>query len=239
MKTHKEQKLLEMYEAKGFGTCEICEECRMDVISAGHSRLSFPAGAFFVGENFDIQNIKLLIVGKIARGDYGDTYGGGMCNGRDLYNGTGKYPESKSWPFWAYTRQIAKNIFGVETCENIAMTNIVQCNNSEDIDMTLGTTKNHCIVDLGAVKEEIRVIKPNTVIFYTVVDYGNYTEHAFDEYSQKIATRIAVGQKSMKWNEGVGIIDGSPVNVLCIGHPERLNKNDYTNAVSQWIKQVN
>jgi len=227
-----------MYKHKGFGACAICKKCRQDVVESGQEPLSFPVGAFFVGEKFEIHKnkIRLLVVGKVARGEYDSQYGGGLKCGRDLWNGKGEYNNSKSWAFWAYTREIVQILFGDESAENIAMTNIIQCNNSSDIDITTDSTKKHCIVELGAIKEEIKIIKPNIIIFYTIVNYGSHIPYAFDTFSEKVTTKKKIGQKYMVWQEAVGMIDGSTINVLNIGHPERMKKIEYTSAVAEWVK---
>jgi len=235
-----ERKLIKMYEAKGFGVCDICRKCRDDVINTGKDPLWFPMGAFLAGSKMGNQKIKLLIVGKAARGDLGSAseYGYGLKCGRDLYNGNNAW-KSSSWAFWGYTRQIVEMVFGNSCVENIAITNIIQCNNSLNVDTTRYSTKQHCIEELGAIKEEIRIVNPNTIVFYTAVGYYEFTRFAFDEFTEKVSTRISIGKKEMLWQEGAGIIDGAFINTLCTGHPERMNKREYTNAVVEWIKRVN
>jgi hypothetical protein len=221
--TPKEEQLTKMYRDEGFGECGICKKCQDDVTQANQKPLSKPVGAFCVGEHFDENAIKVLFVGKVARGEYS-----GIGRGRTLWADEG-------WSFWEYTRCITNKVFGDESIENIALTNIIQCNNSNDFDKTLASTKKHCIVELRAIRKEIEIIKPNRIVFYTVANYDDYIPYIFDEFYEGVSTQKEIGAKKMTWKEAVGVISGVSINILRIEHPERKKKADYVNAVSEWI----
>lgn len=225
----KERELLEMYESKGLGTCEICQKCRVKVEAAGKPPLFPPVGAFFVGDDFYQHAIRLLIVGKEARGKYEGyaLYG----RGRELYNTFGSH-------FWDYTKEIVRKVFGDASSENIAVTNIVQCNNAGT---TRRSTLQCCVQELGAIREEIKIIRPNTVVFYAATGsapYAQFIRHAFDDYSETENKSVKVGALMIPMIEGIGIADGEKVNVLNTWHPERKDKNDYTAKVAEWVKRV-
>jgi hypothetical protein len=233
----KEKLLVDMYKAKGFGTCGICKKCRQEILDAGQEGLYPPVGAFSVGANFDNQKIKLMIVGKVARGEYPDGYGAGL---REAQKSGGMWG-NRSWAFWNYTRLICKNVYGDDSIGHIALTNIIQCNNSHDIDVSTTTTIKYCIAELKVLKEEIKIIKPNTIVFYTVAKYDDYISLLFDEYNETVVTTKAIGKKTMPWRESIGVIEGfeAKINILRVGHPERMKKVDYTDEVSEWVLRVN
>ncbi|MDR0861774.1 MAG: uracil-DNA glycosylase family protein [Oscillospiraceae bacterium] len=219
--TPKEEQLAKMYLYEGFGKCDICKECQ----KAAGETLNEPVGAFCVGEHFDENAIRVLFVGKVARGKYN-----GFNEGRRLW--------TEPWKFWYYTRCITNKVFGNESIENIAITNIIQCNNSEGKDLTTKETKDHCINELRAIRKEIEIIKPNKIVFYTVVNYDKYVPGIFDEFREGVNMEKDIGAKKMKWREAVGIIGGESMNILRIGHPERMNKAAYVCEVSKWIKDM-
>ena len=41
----------------------------------------------------------------------------------------------------------------------------------------------------------------------------------------------------MPWWEFSGYIDNDNIKILRVGHPERKKKNDYVNAITNWIKE--
>ena len=141
MATHNqtEEKLLAMYERIGMGTCPSCRSCHGAI-----TNLSPPITAWGVGNNFCNERKKILFVGKNARGYFPKPMNGNFHevfnDGRQLWQG--------SWAYWSYTREITKKIFGDDSFEHIAFTNLVKCNDSPDKDTTTDSIKSNCICDL-------------------------------------------------------------------------------------------
>lgn len=222
-----ERKLINLYDSTFENDCELCLKCRNEVTD-----LSRPVSAWMVGCDFKNQNIRLLFVGKTARGDFEKTdckYINVFAHSRELFN-TG-------WHYWTYTKEIAKKIFGDEWMERIAVTNIVKCNNSESVDTSTECMKNNCIIELGMLRKEISAINPTHVIFYTGWAYDEYIKYAFDEIVEPgdwSSTKL-IGRYCSPWNEGTSKVSGRTIHFLRICHPERKKKDDFVNSVYDWI----
>ena len=224
-----ERQLLELYQSIDFGRNEICQSCRRECPG-----LTRPVGAWVVGKNFYLHKIRLLFVGKNARGEPGDQY-------QDLQSGfraSRDWLWQKQWPYWRYTRKISENIYGDDSIENIAFTNIVKCNDSMGRDTTSSVTKNHCICELNVIGREIAIIDPTHVVFYTSWGYDEHIQRIFDSFEIVKSTKIVIGRKKMPWLEARGVCGGGNINILRTGHPERMKKADYVSAICEWVSRV-
>lgn len=221
-----EQQLLALYQCIGFGRNEICLACRKECPG-----LTRPVGAWVVGKDFYSHAIRLLFVGKNARGEPGDHY-------QDFQSGfraSRDWLWQKQWPYWSYTRKISENIYGNDSIENIAFTNIVKCNDSIGKDTTSSCTKGHCIGELNVIGREIEVIDPTHIVFYTSWGYDDHIRHVFGSFEIVNNTEIAIGRKKMPWLEATGVCGGRNISILRAGHPERMKKTDYVSAICEWV----
>ena len=235
-------KILNYYKEIHLGKNDICTNC----IKINHKKncnLSSPNSMWKVGQNFSYQNNKILFVGKVARGE---NTGPKIDNLFEDSTALGdKLLLESSWAYWNYTREIIKNIYGnIESGkEKIAFTNMVKCNDSINTDKTTGTTKNHCIEQLGVIWNEIKLLRPNKIIFYTHFDYDRYITSFRPTYKFRditnITNRIKIGAKKMPWWERAFYDENGNIDTefLRIGHPERKNKIDFVREVTNWIKR--
>ncbi len=230
-----EQQLISLYKGFDFASNPICVECKKITPD-----LDGPIGAWAVGKKFSQSNPRVLFVGKVSRGEDGVLNDDFFCPfdfARELWKGYGAH-------FWNYTRDIVGKVFddnSDNSIENIAITNIVKCNNSVGCDNTCEFTKSQCIANLGVIREEIRCIKPTHVIFYTGRFYDGYIRNnVFDKDSFHIKrdTQVRNGNRKMPWMEAEATVMGQPVNILRTWHPERKNKEDFTLAISNWLKGI-
>lgn len=222
-----EEKLLAMYERIGMGNCRTCSICRDNV-----ENLSPPVTAWGVGNNFTNEHKKILFVGKNARGYFSKPLNGKF---HEVFDDSRQLWQN-SWPYWSYTREITGKIFGDDSFEHIAFTNLVKCNNSPDKDTTPDLIKRNCIRDLKVFSEEVKIIRPTHIIFYTSRYYDAYIPHAFDTFEHLSEDRKKIGAKYVPWDNVEATIDDLKIRVLVTGHPERLKKDDFTNAICSWIK---
>lgn len=224
----KEKCLLELYREIHFEENPICHKCKKEGTS-----LNRPIGAWLIGNEFYTHDTRVLFVGKNARGEPGETYRDFQFTFWDsrerLWN--------KSWPYWSYTRAITQKIYGNNSIENIAFTNIVKCNDSYGKDTTSEHTKSCCICELKEIGKEIAIIEPTHIIFYTSWGYDEYIHRIFDEFHIMQDTKISIGNKKMPWLEAYGSLNGKDVKILRIGHPERMKKSEYVSAVAEWIEK--
>lgn len=225
-----EEKLLKIYENLNIGNSEICKQCKME---CHNKNLSKPNSAWLVGNNLDIHDKRILFVGKNARGG---EYEENTKFTNHFYNSR-KGLWYMNWPYWNYTKCISNKIFGDDSPENIAFTNLIKCNFSLKEDTTTDEMKNNCIVYLKVIREEIKIIKPNKIIFYTNTDYDKFIPKIFDTFNLIYNKKEQIGQKTMPWGEYTGIINSSKIDILRVGHPERKCKSDFINKVCNWLNK--
>lgn len=225
-----ENNLLKLYEELHFNENPICQKCRKE-----NPALTRPIGAWLVGNNFYRNKDRILFVGKNARGEPGETYGDFQFTFGDSRDRLWH----KKWPYWSYTRAIAEHLYGNDSIENIAFTNIVKCNDSYGKDTTSWQAKNYCIGELSVIRKEAAVIRPTHIIFYTSWKYDDYIPKIFDTFTTVKSSKILIGKKEMPWLEAYGSLNKQKINILRIGHPERMKKSDYVSAVCEWVRQAN
>lgn len=224
-----ERRLSALYQSIDFGRNEVCRSCRRE--SPGLMR---PVGAWAVGKNFYLHEIRLLFVGKNARGEPGDLRQGF----RSGFRASRDWLWRKQWPYWSYTRKITENVYGDDNIENIAFTNIVKCNDSMGRDTTSSVTKDHCICELNVIGREIAIIDPTHIVFYTSRGYDDHIRRVFDSFETVRSTEIAIGRKKMPWLEATGACGGRRIHILRAGHPERMKKTDYVSAICEWVHRT-
>ncbi len=230
-----EKKLLEMYGEIGMGACDICRRCREE----NPGLYPRAVGCWFVGDEFERQEKRVLFIGKNARGAPAEDYeenrnGAPFLNEfrharRDLWD--------RSWAYWSYTRAVCENLFGDTGFEAAAFTNMVKCNGSDTRDTTTDSMRECCIAELGVIKREIEIIRPTHVVCITGADYDYRLTNLFDGLACTNAVSVAVGSKTMPWAEFDAVSGRREIKVLRVGHPERKKKEPYVAAVTQWLKK--
>lgn len=222
-----ELQLLNKYENAGLGCNKICVNCRKQ-----NGLTWLPTTAWFVGSKLKDNPHQVLFVGKSARGNPGNnlaTYSNVFDDGRKLWN--------CSWPYWSYTRTIVQQLFGDDSAEHIALSNIVKCNDSLSGDKTTPSMKQSCIVQNHFVREEIRIIQPTEIVFYTGRGYDEYLCSLFDKFDVIVDKTIPNGKVQIPWLEANAQINGKSMRVLRTAHPQNKNKEDFVNAVCNWVQQ--
>lgn len=228
-----EQKLVSLYDDIKLGACGICQKCRSD----NPGLYSKAVGCWFVGNVFESQEKRLLFIGKNARGMPAEKYAENQndkgfleefrCSRDGLW--------SVGWPYWRYTSEISRRLFGEAGMEAVAFTNMVKCNGSDTVDTTTASMKDYCINGLRVVRKEIEIIRPTHIIFYTHTQYDDWIPTVFDEiYCLRSENKI-IGQKLMPYDEYDCKIGNAGIKALRIGHPERMKKEDYISSVVDWV----
>lgn len=168
-----EEKILSCYNEIDLGTCEVCTRCHSD----NPTLYSKAVGMWFVGKFFEGQKNRVLFIGKNARGMPATEYKENQNNNGFLaeFRYSRENLIDKSWPYWSYTKEISKRLFGDMVMEAVAFTNMVKCNGSDTIDTTTESMKGYCIGDLAVVRREIEIIKPTHIVLYT----GTFRGHGF------------------------------------------------------------
>lgn len=235
------EEIFDSYKNLNLGKNPICERC---IESNNSSFFSKPISVWKIGDDFQNESNKILFVGKVHRG----ANLGPMIN--DLFQDATKVGnnllEYNSWAYWSYTREIIKSVHGniKEGKEKIAFTNLIKCNNSQTTDETTEFTKKSCLSDLKVVWNEIKILKPNKIIFYTNTDYDNYILNYKPSENFKDLTdrhkKIKIGAKYMPWWNRVFYDENRNVitEFLRVGHPERLKKAEFVSKLANWAKKI-
>lgn len=224
-----EKKLMEMYDSIKLGDNLICKECKASV-----PELSMPVSAWCVGNHFYEHEKRVLFVGKTARSDPGNVY----VSYRTAFHDTRELLWKMSWAYWNYTGGITEALYGEDSPEYIAFTNMVKCNDSPDIDTTSELVKRNCVCRLKVLSHEIDVIKPTHIVFYTNRDYDNVLPEAFDDFRVLKDDNVRVGQRSMPWMEASGSIGESGYQILRIGHPQYKKRDEFIRLVCNWVNET-
>ena len=223
-----EKSVFDMYGRCGLGTSKQCSSCRKE-----NPGLSKPISIWHVGDRYSVSEHRVLFVGKAARGSIEQD--AGSING--VLNGTavaGQLYHAVGWPFWSYTKAIANELYGEgDAWEKIAMTNMVKCNASETVDTTTGAAKWNCA---GYLRREIELLLPKNIVFYTNAWYDDAVASLFDRIEDPDRRDVPCGQKQMHLWSFSGVIGGHTMRVLRAGHPERMQKADYTGQIIAFIR---
>lgn len=218
-----EEKVFRMYEKINIGKSDLCQKCREQ-----NTDLSLPVSIWQVGDEYFDSEYKILFVGKVARGTPGDLCGDFM----DATERADELYQNAGWAYWNYTKTIAERIYNENAWEKIAFTNMVKCNNSDTIDTTTDSMRDFC---LSVLKEEIKILKPKNIVFYTK-GYDNQIEKLFDTVLDSETKEVFIGKKKMRSWTFRGMIDNNLSRVIRVGHPERMKKEDYVNHIVNFIK---
>lgn len=224
-----EKNVFDMYQSCQLGNSEKCNLCRKE-----NPELSKPISIWHVGEQYTESEHQVLFVGKVARGSIEQD--AGCING--VLDGTGVAEDlyhSVSWPFWSYTKAIANELYGEnDAWGKIAMTNMVKCNVSETTDTTTEMNKKNCAEYL---RRELELLCPKNIIFYTNERYDDAVTSLFDQIENADYCDVPCGQKQMHLWKFTGRIGEHVMRAMRAGHPERMQKEDYTNRLIRFIRE--
>ena len=247
-----ENEIVKMYNKISLGNKEKnkdCCECKNK-----NNKLNNPVGMWCVGKNWEKNKIKILFVGKNAVGDGQDDIKSSYFDPEVMkIDEKEKRFFSCKYKFWNYTKEISKQIFGDESCENIAVTNMVKCNDAAKTstykDTTKKETKEYCINKLNVIRKEIEIIKPTHIVFYTGLYYDGYifkekeNENVLFDSIKKINMPKNLSSdpfkvQAMWYREAFVKIKDIGINILRLGHPQGKAKVFFVNLVVNWINKT-
>ncbi len=206
---------------------EFCQKC--------NAAFKTPLLPWIVGEDYGKSKYRLMIVGKPHRGEATPV----SKNAFFMDNCIDWLINESSWAYWAYSREIAQQLYGPTGMNQIVLTNVVKCTNTNNADSTTNEMLDNCIRKNGVIWREIQELKPLNILFYT---HNLCFNHLKDiPFQKELLTeewkKVACGAKQLPWWERVILTDWGKVKILVTNHPERMNKNDYTRLIIDWIKK--
>jgi hypothetical protein len=239
MSKNLQSRIFDMYERKKVGRNLVCRECQKGCEAQG-LHLYGPLSFWHVGENYEQDPSRVLFVGKTARRTTGTKRRTGIWDVREY---AGDFFWEKTWAFWSYTKAILERVYGTPTLgwEKTALTNLMKCNNSGNVDTTTNAMKQSCLGNLKVFQAEVGLLKPKLIVFYTGPSYDTYLDDLFfgDNYIDHKEGFVRNGGKKMRWWDREFTLKGKPVlRFLRTSHPERQGKDGFIRKVSQWIGQA-
>jgi hypothetical protein len=230
------EEIFKMYSDLRIGENEVCKSCR-----SNEEFLTRPLSIYHVGENFSKEKDTILFVGKTAIG--GDDF---PCIDNLFSDGTPfgtqnldmMHKDSKMRSFYSYTHDIIEKYYGDYESgkKNIALTNMVKCNDTSTEDLTTYNVKDHCINKIGVIWKEIEILKPRRIIFYTGRKYDDYIDN-FEPIGYSRYLDEVVDEPNCIWhrryfnNEDEIILD-----ILRVYHPQRQDKEKFIGSAVSWLK---
>ena len=219
-----------------------CDQCDAQV---RHSLLPW-----LVGAKFPYSAERVLFIGKPHSGTPGEILPSGII---DPINEVKVSLWAKEWPCWSYTREIAENLYGESASDFIAFSNVIKCTNVEAEDGDSRSTDNttyqmaHCCIErLGVIWKEVERLEPMTIVFYTFGLFREMLENipvAVDGTIQEISTlnhSVPCGSKQLGWWERKCATSWTNnLRILVVGHPERMERQEYVALVTGWIRPSN
>lgn len=97
-----EDSLFKMYDDIHLCNSSLCKECQEKT-----TNLPLPVSFWFVGKCYEHETVRVIFVGKNARGGPGEK--------KDHYydsRNAAKVLWGRTWPYWSYIRTITEKIYG-------------------------------------------------------------------------------------------------------------------------------
>jgi len=186
--------IFKMYYAEKIGKNSLCIECRKNAIEKHKELTNGPVPIFHVGKNFENNDKKLLLIGRVAYGWKDElnplwekTF---QENEKHLYdiqttveNRSKQLFSEGITKYFEFIKNTLTEIYGnIDTAfDNVALTNYVHCNTGSVSDNIPQIVRNYCSnKDLnGFIHKEIEILKPTHILVLTK-DW-KYLRYAFDK----------------------------------------------------------
>ncbi|MEM2878955.1 MAG: hypothetical protein QXG10_05380 [Candidatus Hadarchaeales archaeon] len=252
-----ESRIFEAYRKIRKEQKQICEDCSKNakILNGGH-----PVSFFGVGENFRQERYRVLFVGKTVQSGWEEDWKDGLRDeasgfidarerGRNLFL---PFFGAYNWQFWQCIKEVSRKLFETndpdELWKKIAITNIVKCSTSEGRDTTPVELKENCVSKAKFFQEEVKIIEPTHIIFFTGLDYDDYIKEIdFGcEYNGKKDNKgyQFLGEAKVLWWHRTFLKEGRPkINFLRTNHPAHPMFRDaevaeeFTTKIADWIRQ--
>lgn len=247
------EKVLDMYKANNLGKNEICHICKKEQINIDCG-LSSPITPYYVGKHYEDDNFKILFVGKNARGTLYD-FGENIPEIIDAREKGSEYFLEYSKPFWTYIKAISCLVLANEpedAIERIAITNLIKCNNAMDDDgknsdgtyndYTTPTMMENCLNKLGVFWNELDILKPKHIIFFTHFYYDEYLNNFSNKFTlkeihDKEFSRQNGAKRILWWDRHFYEGEKLVMRVLRTSHPQYQKKEEFVEKIANWIMQ--
>lgn len=220
------QIFIPVFDSLKLGTNENCLKC--------NAAYKTPLLPWIVGGDYEHSRYRLMIVGKPHRGpaDPVSNHAFFMDEHIDWLSNDSK------WPYWKYSREIAQRLYGNDGINQVVLTNIVKCTNTETGDTTTREMMDCCVCQNAVIWREVTMLKPLNIVFYTYNLFSEYLkEMPFQlKLLKEERKNVQCGAKSLHWWERVVLAEWGNVRILVTGHPERMLEGDYVKLIADWVQ---
>lgn len=229
---------------------DVCDDCNrsIKILNEGH-----PVSFFVVGENFQRESYKLCFVGKTVQSgwetDPTDPFSG-FIDARKSAKEILFLPFWATYSFWQCIKEICRVLWKTSNAEDIwrkiAITNLVKCSASENRDQTPNRLKVNCIFKARFFEEEVKIIKPSHIIFFTGSDYDeliekiNFGFRYKDVTSNKYLKNLGPSFKALWWHRKFFEKGKVKMQFLRTYHPGYIKKQSqqecFSHKIAEWIE---
>ena len=217
---------------------KVCVDCEAETKN--------PLLPWHIGDSYGDSSDRLVFVGKPHRG----IPAGALKLELGILDARKRAEElfaHTSWPYWRYTRDILKTVYGDATAgwQRIAMLNAVKCTSTEGSDKTSRQMATSCLSDVGVLGQELEILQPTIIVLYTWSFFKDLFEQPFPQSAKAKCTsvhttwqhRVACGRKRLGWWHRTFETSWCPeLQMLVVGHPERKKRKEYVSLVANWIQ---
>jgi hypothetical protein len=232
--------------AHKFNLCQdICQTKGLEQ----HGPLSF----FNIGDDYENDNYKVAFVGKTHWYDKNDVKKCAFFPNsifRDCRQDGADMFKERQKGYWYGLRKITDELYpeikdeAERILSRIAITNLTKCNTSTNSkDTTPYALTDNCVEIL---KEELQILKPKHLVFFTGPVYDQYLGRELFDYMSELKkdntkeNRKEIGRLSVLWWEREFSQDNSKMFVLRTWHPAypTLDIPEFAKQVSNWVKMA-
>jgi hypothetical protein len=227
----------------------VCRECAIpNKVNNG-----YPVSFFVVGEDFQKQQFRVIFIGKTVQGGWEDDPKNEASGFIDVRKSTKEQlflPFWSTYPFWQCIKEIGQVLWDTSDPEviwkRIAITDLVKCSTSTDLDNTSDTLIKNC-QKAGFFENEVEIIKPTHLVLFTGSDYDTFLEKlhfnskSIDETNSKDSRDVGGKRGQVKWWHRK-FIDKEMVKMhfLRTSHPgylkEAEQKENFCKYIAEWVR---
>lgn len=214
-----------IFDSLKLGKNENCLRC--------NAAYKTPLLPWIVGGGYESSKYRLMIVGKPHRGPADPVSNHAFCMDKHL-----DWLLNSPWAYWSYSKNIAQVLYGEDGLNQIVLTNVVKCTNTESEDKTTCEMMDCCVCQNAVIWREVATLKPLNIVFYTYNLFSEYLKEL--PFQLKLLKEeckdVQCGEKTLHWWERVVLAEWGAVKVLVTGHPERMCKKDYVKLIADWVQ---
>lgn len=209
------------------------------------ARVKRPLLPWHIGELYESDPRRVVLIGRprVPVQAMGET-AGGRRDGREAAD---RLYRTARQPFWRYARKALERVFGSaeEGWKRVALTTLVKCagagGGTEDADGASETMKTSCIREVGAIRWELAILNPGSIVICAGKGYDRWLDHLCwspDQRWRDLSARSHVrvcGTVPIPWWEREIVGGRQPARLLRLDDPRGRPMKEYVEMLSDWL----